>query len=565
MKAHRIVSSGAPVYVFKPHERPTLPGSPANPDHPAVRRISYLLAAILIGITGGLGSAFVTVNLPFVQGTLGLSPDEGAWLLAAYYMTNVTANLLLIKYRQQFGLQPFIRYVLGAYVLVTFAHLFIHDFWSTLAVRAISGLAGSGLSTLTILYFMQGLPAPKRLAGIMLGISVPQIATPLARVLSPDLLTWGDWRVTYFFECGLALATLAAVIALPLPPSEREKAFERSDFLTFGLLAPGLCLVIAVLCQGRLLWWTETPWIGLALVAAIMLITAALLVEHGRRNPLINTRWLGTAAIIRLMLIAASVRILLSEQSFGSVGFLSVVGMGVEQMMMLNLIVVMASVAGVIVMLASFRPHDVGLPIGIAILMIAVAAFLDARTSNLTRPDDFYLTQSMIGFASVLFLGTAMVIGIARTLLAGTQNLVSFVVLFSVSQSIGGLAGSAGLGTFQTVREKFHSHELVQRIVLTDPLVAARISGGGGALGGVLTDTDQRNVQGLALLGKQVAREANIMAFNDVFFLVGVLASAALIWMLAIRLSMHRRGEISPIIQLQQRMQGVSAEETSRE
>lgn len=523
------------------------------------------MAGILVGITGGLGSAFVIVNLPFVQGTLGLSPNEAAWLLAVYYMTNVTANLLLIKYRQQFGLQPFVRYVLGVYALVTFAHLFIHDFWSTIAVRAVSGLAGSGLSTLTILYFMQGLPAPKRLSGIMLGISVPQIAIPLARVLSPDLLTWGDWRMTYVFECGLALATLAAVIALPLLPSEREKTFERTDFLTFGLLAPGLCLVIAVLCQGRLLWWTETSWLGLALVAAIILITTALLIEHARRNPLINTRWLGTGAIVRLMLVAASVRILLSEQSFGSVGFLTVVGMGVEQMMTLNLVVMVASIVGVIVTVVTFRPQDVGLPIGIAILMIAVAAFMDANTSNLTRPADFYLTQAMIGFASVLFLGTAMVIGMARTLLAGTQNLISFVVLFSVSQSIGGLAGSAVLGTFQTLREKFHSHELVQRIVLTDPLVAARIRGGGGAFGGVVTDPDQRSAQGLVLLGRQVAREANILAFNDVFFLVGVLASSALIWMIAIRLSMRRRGEISPIIELQQQMQAPSTKATSRE
>jgi MFS family permease len=560
-----VAISAGPLYVFKPHERPTLPGSPANPDHPLRRRVGYFFAATLIGLTGGLGSAFVTVNLPFLQGTLGLSPDDGAWLLAAYYMTNVTANLLLIKYRQQFGLQPFVRYVLLAYALVTFAHLFINDFWSTLAVRAISGLAGSGLSTLTILYFMQGLPAPKRLAGIMLGISVPQIAVPIARVLSPDLLTWDDWRMTYVFEVGLALATLAAVVILPLPPSEQEDAFERQDFLTFGLLGPGLCLVIAVLCQGRLLWWTETPWIGRALVAAIVLITAALLVEHGRRNPLINTRWLGTGAIVRLMLVAAAVRILLSEQSFGSVGFLMVVGMGVEQMMMLNIVVVIASIAGVIVMLATFRPHDVGLPIGIAILMIAVAAFIDANTTNLTRPADFYLTQAMIGFASVLFLGTAMVIGIARTLLAGTQNLVSFVVLFSVSQSIGGLAGSAALGTFQSVREKFHSHELVQRIVPTDPLVAMRVRGGGGMLGGVVTDPDQRSAQGLALLARQVAREANILAFNDVFFIVGVLASVALISTLLIRLSMHRRGEISPIIALQQRMQAPSAEGTAGE
>jgi MFS family permease len=557
------VSGAASDYVFKPHERPTLPGSPANPEHPIGRRTGYLLAAILVGMTGGLGSALLTVNLPFVQGTLGLSPAEGAWLLAAYYMTNVTANLLLIKYRQQFGLQPFVRYVLATYALATFAHLFIHDFWSTLAVRAISGLAASGLSTLAILYFMQGLPPARRLVGVMLGISVPQIAVPLARVLSPGLLTWGDWRMTYVFECGLALATLAAVIVLPLPPSERSRSFERTDFLTVGLLAPGLCLLIAVLCQGRLLWWTETPWIGLALVAAIILITAALLIEHDRANPLINTRWLGTGAIVRLMLIAASVRILLSEQSFGSVGFLTAVGMGVEQMMALNIVVVLASIAGIIVMMATFRPHDVGLPIGIAILMIAVAAFMDANASNLTRPANFYLTQSMIGFASVLFLGTAMVIGMARTLLSGPQNLISFVVLFSVSQSIGGLAGSAMLGTFQTVREKFHSHELVQRIALTDPLVALRIRGGGSAIGGVVIDPDQRSAQGLLLLGRQVAREANILAFNDVFFLVGVLATAALVWAVAIRISMRRKGEVSPIIVLQQRMQAASAAVTT--
>ena len=163
-------------YVFKPHERPTLPGSPANPDHPTPRMVRHFLIGCLIGITGGLGNALVTVNLNFAQGTLGLNSDEAAWLTAAYFMTNVTANLLLVKYRQQFGLQPFIRYTLVAYAVSTLMHLFIHDFWTSVAVRAISGIAASGLSTLTILYFFQALPASKRLAAVMIGISIPQIA-----------------------------------------------------------------------------------------------------------------------------------------------------------------------------------------------------------------------------------------------------------------------------------------------------------------------------------------------------------------------------------------------------
>jgi len=41
----------------------------------------------VIGITGGLGNALITVNLNFAQGTLGLYSDESAWLTAAYFMT----------------------------------------------------------------------------------------------------------------------------------------------------------------------------------------------------------------------------------------------------------------------------------------------------------------------------------------------------------------------------------------------------------------------------------------------------------------------------------------------
>jgi hypothetical protein len=152
-----------------------------------------------------------------------------------------------------------------------------------------------------------------------------------------------------------------------------------------------------------------------------------------------------------------------------------------------------------------------------------------------------------------------MVIGMARTLLAGPKNFISFIVLFSLSQSLGGLVGSTFLGTFQVIREKFHSHELVQSIVMTDPLVAARIRAGTGAVAGVVGDPTLRGAQGAALLAAQTAREANILAFNDVFLLVGVLAVLAVIWGLLIRLSIVRRGEASPLVQLQQALQAQAA------
>lgn len=112
-----------------------LPGSPSTPLHSVPKRIVYLLVGILVTLTGGLGNALVVANLSNLQGTLGATSVEIAWLPAAYMMTNLSINLLLVKVRQQFGLRLFAEPLIVLYVLVCFAHLFANNFGSAFAVR----------------------------------------------------------------------------------------------------------------------------------------------------------------------------------------------------------------------------------------------------------------------------------------------------------------------------------------------------------------------------------------------------------------------------------------------
>src|SRR5690606_18911168 len=86
---------------WEPHERPSMPGSPSTPLHSNPVRLAYALVAMLVGITGGLGNALFSANLAAIQGELGLTPEQGAWLPAAYLMVNVSTNLLLIKFRDR--------------------------------------------------------------------------------------------------------------------------------------------------------------------------------------------------------------------------------------------------------------------------------------------------------------------------------------------------------------------------------------------------------------------------------------------------------------------------------
>ena len=93
--------------------------------------------------------------------------------------------------------------------------------------------------------------------------------------------------------------------------------------------------------------------------------------------------------------------------------------------------------------------------------------------------------------------------------------------------SLGGLAGSALFGSFITLREKFHSNVLAQAMTLADPLVAARVSQLSAAYGRTITDAAVLKAEGVALLSQQVTREANVLAHNDAFFVIALLAVAA--------------------------------------
>jgi MFS family permease len=539
-------------YQFKPHERPAIPGSPFNPDHPVGRMWAYGAIGLLAGLTAGMGNALVTSNIAYFQGTLGLTAWEAAWIPAAYATTYICANLILVKFRQQFGLQLFIRLALVIYALATLTHLFVHSFVSAMIVRAVSGIAAAGLSTLGVLSWFQAMPGPKRPLGILIGVSIPQLAIPLARVLAPSLLEWGDWRMSYFFELALALLTLAAVLALPLPPSERSKVFERTDFVTIGLLFPGVGLFCAVLALGRTDWWFEAPWLGWALIGSIILIAIGGAVEHSRANPLLMTRFLRQKPILRIVAVALCIRIITAEQSYASVGLLTTLGMGTDQLRSLFIVVTLASIAGLIAAIFLVRPQSPARPLQAACLLIAIAALIDSSATNLTRPANLYLSQSLVGFAALLFIGPAMLIGLTRALLAGPQNFISWVTVFLASQNIGGLMGSALFGTLQTIREKFHSSILVQQILLDNPIDAGRLAGSAQRFGAVVSDPLLRTAEGAALLSQEVTREANVLAYNDVFLVIAIMAFLLFLWGVAIEINMRRRGEVSPLVRFGQ-------------
>ncbi|MDE2569199.1 MAG: MFS transporter [Sphingomonadales bacterium] len=545
-------------YVFKPHERPFMPGSPASPDHPVARRVAYVVMGLYLAIVGGFQNGLMMANLTPMQGHFDLTPVESGWVVVAYNMTNACMSILLFKARQQFGIQRFVRSILLALVVANFLQLFDAGYGLELAARGVSGIVGSGMITLAAFYLMQGLPPQWRLLGLLLSLELTQVALPLAKAISPLLLSDGIVSHLFVFQFGLSLVAVGLVNILQVPPGETMRTFEKLDLLTFPMLAAGFGLLCAFLVQGRIVWWT-TPWLGFALAASVILIGGAFFIEHNRRDPMLHTRWMGSGALIQFALTAALVRVLTSEQNFGATGLLSAIGYSNLQLVSYHWVLTGASLAGALLGVTRLDPTDLRRPILISLAVLAVGALLDTHSGLRTGPANLYVSQAMISFGAIYFMGPMMMEGLLRAITRGPSYVVSFVALFSLSQTLGGLAGVAALSAFHTIRVKAHLMTLGQTVSTNDPAMAQAINDLANALSGTMNDAVVRR----AVVGSQVvgeaAREATVLAYNDVFFVIGVMSAMAFVVLFARWFYDRRRGHI-PLAKELEAMQKMRAQ-----
>lgn len=84
---------------------------------------------------------------------------------------------------------------------------------------------------------------------------------------------------------------------------------------------------------------------------------------------------------------------------------------------------------------------------------------------------------------------------------------MNFITIFLFTQITGSMLMTGLLGSFVTLREKFHSNILVENILLTNPLVAQRVSQLSGAYSHVITDPALLKAEGFRSLVSRLPRK----------------------------------------------------------
>lgn len=527
-------------YTFKPHEMPMMIGSPASPDHPKKRRIAYFLVGVLVSLAAGLKNSLMMAAQTQLQGGLGLDLQQGGWVQVAYYMTYACMSILLFKVRQHFGVNRFVNWLM-LMTLAGGALQWFADSWAMeLAARGVAGVVASGLMVTGLFYFMQAFDGTKKLAGAMLALGLMLSAMPLGQVLVPLVFADGDLQAVFWLSPAVALLTVGAMYRLPLPPGHRSDALSWLDVLSFLLFAGGVALLCAFLVQGRIVWWS-TSWLGYLLAGGIGLTGTALLIESRRKEPMLDLSWMAMPQILVFGFTAALVRLLTSEQTVGAAGLMAALGMSGRQMIGFYTVVFVASVAGVLASMIRLDIGDIRRPVVVALLGLAVGAYLDTRIGLETRPQELYFSQALIAFSAMYFLGPMMLEGIIRALAKSPLHLMSFSAVFGLSQSLGGLAGAALFSAFVTVRARSHLADITAHFSPADPAVAAQIGQTAKNFAPLSTDQAVWQAQGMSGLMAQAAKQATVLAYNELFMLIAVLSFGAFLFKAALWLRRRRR------------------------
>jgi DHA2 family multidrug resistance protein len=183
------------------------------------------------------------------------------------------------------------------------------------------------------------------------------------------------------------------------------------------------------------------------------------------------------------------------------------------------------------------KRFDARLIIAVGFVLFSASNFMniymttDYGSDQLFWPNVVRAVGQALAFAPLSAVATA---GIEA------ENAGSASGLFNMMRNLGGAVGIAGLQTFLTKREQYHSNVLTQSVSLFEQATRTRIDQLTSYFinHGVIDPADASH-RAVVAIGNIVQKQAYILGFSDTFFVLGIALIAALVATLLLKKPSH--------------------------
>jgi MFS transporter, DHA2 family, multidrug resistance protein len=501
----------------------------AAPAEPAVSAKTWMAVA---GATLGafmavLNIQIVNASLADIQGAIGAGIDDGGWISTSYLIAEIVVIPLSGWLAQVFSIRKYLLTNAALFLLLSVACAFAQDLPQMIVLRAVQGFTGGTLIPLAFTLIITLLPKAKQPVGLALFALSATFAPAIGPTIGGYLTE--NWGWEYIFYVNLVPGTLMlAMLFFSLEAKPIQLALLREgDWIGIVTMAIGLSALQTVLEEGNKDDWFGSPFIvKLSVIAAIALVLFVW-IEWTSKKPLLNLRLL----FRRNFGFGILANFLLGIALYGSVFILPVYlsriqGYNAEQIGMVLAWTGLPQLVLIPLVPRLMQRFDARIIIGIGFALFAGSNFMNVHMTG------DYAADQLLWPNIVRAIGQALVFApLSAIATAGieAENAGSASGLFNMMRNLGGAVGIALLQTLLTKREQYHSNVLMQSVSMFEEATRVKIAKLTQYFmaHGVLDPSDASH-RAYVAIGKIVQKQAFILAFSDMFFLLGLALIAAL-------------------------------------
>ncbi len=519
----------------------TVPAAATKPAMSPLRMWIAVIGSTLGAFMAVLNIQIVNASLADIQGAIGAGTDDGGWISTSYLIAEIVVIPLSAWLARVFSVRLYLLTNAILFLVFSVACAFAANLQQMIVLRAIQGFSGGVLIPMAFTIIITLLPKPKQPMGLALFALSATFAPAIGPTIGGYLTeSWG-WQYIFYVNLVPGILMVAMLwVSLDRSPMNLS-LLAKGDWPGIVTMAIGLAALQTVLEEGNKDDWFSSPFIVRLSVIAAVSLTLFLIIELRAAHPLLNLRLL----VRRNFGFGMLANFLLGIALYGSVFILPIYltriqGYNSEQ---IGLVLAWTGIPQLI--LIPLVPRlmkrvDARLLIIVGFALFAASNFMnvymtgDYASDQLFWPNIVRAVGQALAFTPLTAIATA---GIEQ------ENAGSASALFNMMRNLGGAVGIAALQTFLTKREQFHSNILTNSVSMFEDATRDRIARlTNYFLNHGVSDQALATHKAIVAIAGSLRKQANIMAFSDTFYLLGVALVVALLASLFLKKSGHLSG-----------------------
>lgn len=466
-----------------------------------------------------LDTTIANVALPTISGNLGVSSEQGTWVITSFAVSNAVALPLTGWLSRRFGEVRLFIWAVMLFVLASFLCGISTAMPELVGFRVLQGVVSGPLYPMSQALLLAIYPPAQRgmaLALLAMVTVVAPIAGPILGGWLTDNYTW-PWIFFINVPIGLFAAFVVRQQMAARPVTIQRQPI---DYIGLITLIIGVGALQIVLDKGNDLDWFESNFIIIGTVISVVGLAAFVIWELTDGHPVVNLRLfafrnfrVGTLTLVGGYSAFFGINLILPQWLQTQMGYTPTwAGVAVAPLGILP--VLMSPFVG-----RYAHKFDLRLLCGLSFLAMGISCFIRSGFS----PDvDFMhlaLVQLFMGFGVALFFAPTLSILLSDL---PPQQIADGAGLATFLRNLGG-SFAASLTTWIWIRRADQHHAyLTESVSVYDPATRHALDAMGGA-----------SSQVYAQLDATVTSQAYMLSTVDYFYLLGwcFMALILLVWL----------------------------------